>query len=64
MKKLFGALLLCGFLTATMAQAAQPVSHPKVHQNKAAKKQAAKVKKQNAKARKAAKRKANAPKPA
>jgi hypothetical protein len=53
MKRLFGALLLCGFLTASMVQA-KPAT-PKVHQSKAQKSHVKKVKKQNAKARKAAK---------
>jgi len=52
MKRLFGTLLLCGFLAASVAQAANP---PKGHPNKVAHKQAKKAKKQNAKARKAVK---------
>jgi hypothetical protein len=51
MKKLFGALLVCGFLAASVAQAAIP---PKGHPNKVAHKQAKKAKKY-ARARKAAK---------
>jgi hypothetical protein len=53
MKRLFGALMLCGFLVTSVAQAAQP--KPAVHSkvgHKAAHKQA-KAKK-NAKGRKAA----------
>jgi hypothetical protein len=60
MRRLFATLLLCGFLTVSLAQAAKPVSHPKVHQSKAAKQQAKKLKKQNAKARKEAKAKGRA----
>ena len=52
MRRLFGTLLVCGFLAASVAQAAKP---PKGHPNKVAHKQAKKMKKQNAKARKAAK---------
>jgi hypothetical protein len=55
LKKLFGALVLCGFLAASLGQAATQVIHPKAHQSKAAQKQAKKIRKQNAKARKAAK---------
>ena len=51
MKRLFGTLLVGGFLAASVAQAAIP---PKAHA-KVAHKQAKKAKKQNAKARKAAK---------
>lgn len=69
MKRLLGTLLLCGFLAAAFlgtsaAQAAKTVVHPKVHQSKAAQKQANKMKKANAKARKAAQRKAQAKKAA
>ena len=52
MKRLFGTLLVCGFLAASLAEAAIP---PKGHPNKAAHKQANRAKKRNAKARKAAK---------
>jgi hypothetical protein len=54
MKRLFGALLVCGFLAASVAQAAIPPKAPKAHA-KVAHKQVKKAKKQNAKARKAAK---------
>ncbi len=51
MKRLFGALLLCGFLAASFAQAAIP---PKAPKGKVAHKHAKKAKK-NAKPRKAVK---------
>lgn len=63
MKRLFGSLLLCGFLIASTAEAAKTKpAHPKVHQNKAAKKDAKRVKKENAKARKQARSRAKAAK--
>jgi len=58
MKRLFGTLLVCGFLAASIASAAVPVTvtHPRPNQ-KAAHKKARKAKK--AKGRKAAARKAS-----
>lgn len=57
MKKIFGALLICGLLTVPMAQASKTKA-PKVHQSKQQKKQAKLAKKENAKARKQAQRQA------
>jgi cell envelope opacity-associated protein A len=57
MKKIFGALLICGLLTVPMAQAAKTKA-PKVHQSKQVKKQAKVAKKANTKARKQAQRQA------
>jgi len=54
MKRLLGALLVCGFLAASIAQAAIPPKAPKAH-SKVAHKQAKRAKKQISKARKAAK---------
>lgn len=57
MKKILGALVICGLLTVPMAQAAKTKA-PKVHQSRQAKKQAKVAKKANNKARKEAQRKA------
>ena len=54
MKRFFGALLICGFLAGSIAQAAPA---DQAGQRKAALKRAKKAQKKNAKARKAAKRK-------
>jgi len=57
MKKIFGALLICGLLTVPMAQAAKTKT-PKVHRSKQEKKQASLAKKANTKARRQAQRQA------
>lgn len=61
MKRLIGAIMACGLLAASLASAAEPVSHPNPDQ-KAAQKKAKKAMRKNAKGRKAVKRKAHAKK--
>jgi hypothetical protein len=58
MKRLFGALLVCGFLAASVAQAAPPKGHAKVAHKQAKKAKKAKAHKA-AKPHKAARQKSN-----